>query len=67
MTNVQCEVCLATDLSQGEPQREVREQGMRSAWFKHAEVLRIIADGDITDAKLVAAFALLLVRATPVE
>jgi 8-oxo-dGTP pyrophosphatase MutT (NUDIX family) len=67
MINLQCDVFLATDLSEGEPQREVAEQGMRSAWFKHAEVQQMIADGDISDTKSVAAFALLLIRSMPVE
>ena len=65
MINHQCRVFLATSLSQGEPERDLEEQGMRSAWFKHADVRRMIADGDITDAKSVAAFALLLVRSAP--
>jgi 8-oxo-dGTP pyrophosphatase MutT (NUDIX family) len=62
MISHQCRVFLATDLSQGEPQRDPEEQGMRSAWFDRSDVRRMIADGHITDAKSVAAFALLLVR-----
>ena len=57
-----CRVFLATDLSDGRPDRDPEEQGMESAWFGFAEVERMIADGDLTDAKSVAAFALLLVR-----
>jgi len=62
LVNHQCRVFLATDLSQDHPQRDPDEQDMRSAWFSHADVRRMIALGDITDAKSVAAFALLLVR-----
>jgi 8-oxo-dGTP pyrophosphatase MutT (NUDIX family) len=59
--NHRCRVFLATDLVQGQPQRDLEEQDMRSAWFGRSEVQRMIADGRITDAKSVAAFALLLV------
>jgi 8-oxo-dGTP pyrophosphatase MutT (NUDIX family) len=62
MINHRCRVFLATDLVPGEPQRDPEEQDMRSAWFDRAEVQRMIADGRLTDAKSVAAFALLLVR-----
>jgi 8-oxo-dGTP pyrophosphatase MutT (NUDIX family) len=63
LINHQCRVFLATDLSQGEPQRDLEEQDMRSAWFNHSDVQHMIANGEIIDAKSVAAFALLLVRA----
>jgi 8-oxo-dGTP pyrophosphatase MutT (NUDIX family) len=63
LVNHQCRVFLATGLSQGKSQRDPEEQDMRSAWFRHSDVHRMIADGDITDAKSIAAFALLLVRA----
>lgn len=65
MINHRCRVFLATGLSQGEHQRDVEEQGMRSAWFHRDDVHRMIADGDISDAKSVAAFALLMVRPAP--
>ena len=57
-----CRVFLATDLTQGPPQREPEEQDMRSAWFTRAEVERMIGDGTITDAKSVAAYTLLLLH-----
>jgi 8-oxo-dGDP phosphatase len=61
MINHRCRVFLATGLSAGPPDRDLEEQDMRSAWFPRSEVERMIAHGTITDAKSVAAFALLLV------
>ena len=57
-----CWVFLATDLTDGKPQRDAEEQGMRSTWFTRADVERMISDGIITDAKLTAAYALLLLQ-----
>jgi 8-oxo-dGTP pyrophosphatase MutT (NUDIX family) len=54
-----CRVFLATDLSQGLPQREPAEQDMRSAWFTRAQVERMIVEGGMTDAKSIAAYTLL--------
>jgi 8-oxo-dGTP pyrophosphatase MutT (NUDIX family) len=65
MINHRCRVSRATDLRQAEPQRDLEEQGMRSAWFGQAEVRRMIAEGEIVDAKTVAAFALLLIGVGP--
>jgi 8-oxo-dGTP pyrophosphatase MutT (NUDIX family) len=56
-----CHVFLATDLTEGPMQREVAEQDMRSAWFTLTEVGQMIRDGGITDAKSLAAYALLVV------
>ncbi|MFE6615786.1 NUDIX domain-containing protein [Amycolatopsis sp. NPDC057786] len=55
-------VFLATDLTQGEAQREVEEQDMRTAWFERGEFEKMIASGDITDAQTLAAYTLLLMR-----
>ncbi|MFI9455660.1 NUDIX domain-containing protein [Amycolatopsis sp. NPDC052450] len=55
-------VFLATDLTQGEAQREVEEQDMRTAWFELGEFEKMIATGDITDAQTLAAYTLLLMR-----
>lgn len=57
-----CSVFLATDLKQHAPQRDLEEQDMRSAWFTRSDVERMIGDGTVTDAKSIAAYALLLVR-----
>jgi 8-oxo-dGTP pyrophosphatase MutT (NUDIX family) len=60
MLSHRCSVFLATDLTPGEPERDVAEQDMRSAWFATADVERMITGGTMCDAKSVAAFALLL-------
>jgi len=54
-----CAVFLATGLSQGEPQRDAEERGMRSRWFARTEVERMMCDGEMTDAKSIAALMLL--------
>jgi len=58
----QCRVFLATGLTQVGPERESDEQDMRSAWFTRSEVERLISDGSISDAKSIAAYALLLLN-----
>lgn len=55
-----CQIFLATDLSEGIPQREPEEQDLRSGWHEVAAVRQMVADGSVTDAKTVAAFALFL-------
>lgn len=50
---------LATDLVQGEPDREPGEADMRTGWFTMDEIWTMIDDGQITDASTVAALALL--------
>ncbi|MEV6912199.1 NUDIX hydrolase [Amycolatopsis sp. NPDC051071] len=60
MSSQRGRVFLATDLTQGEPQREVEEQDMRTAWFERDEFEKMIASGDITDAQTLAAYTLLL-------
>ncbi len=62
MLSQQCRVFLGTDLTYGEPQRELAEQDMRSAWFSRTDVERMIVDGTMTDAKSAAAYALLLLH-----
>lgn len=54
-----CSVFLGTDLSAGEPHRDLEEQGMRSAWFSRTEVEQMMRLGEITDAKSTAALMLL--------
>lgn len=58
-------VFLATEITEGDPQREPEEQDMRSAWFSRARVERMIRAGDITDAQSVAAFALFVLDGRP--
>jgi 8-oxo-dGDP phosphatase len=52
-------VFLATQLTEGEHEREHEEQDMRSAWFTGEQVERMIVDGTITDAQTIAAWTLL--------
>ncbi|WP_103348368.1 NUDIX hydrolase [Amycolatopsis sp. CA-128772] len=53
-------VFLATDITEGEPEREHEEQDMRSAWFAREDVDRMIRTGEITDAQSIAAWAQLM-------
>lgn len=53
-------VFLATDLTEGEHDREHEEQDMRSAWFTRTEFERMVRDGEITDAQSIAAYGMLL-------
>ncbi|MCW2653429.1 MAG: 8-oxo-dGDP phosphatase [Mycobacterium sp.] len=50
-------VFLATNITEGEPDREHEEQDMRSAWFSREQVEAMIRSGEITDAQSIAAFA----------
>jgi 8-oxo-dGTP pyrophosphatase MutT (NUDIX family) len=60
MSSQRGRVFLASDLTQGDPERELEEQDMRSAWFSRAQVEQMITEGDITDAQSIAAYALLV-------
>ena len=53
-------VFLATDITEGEPEREVEEQDMRSAWFSRADLEMMILAGEITDAQSIAAWGQLM-------
>jgi 8-oxo-dGTP pyrophosphatase MutT (NUDIX family) len=53
-------VFLATDITEGEPEREHEEQDMRSAWFTRADVEKMILADEITDAQSIAAWARLM-------
>lgn len=55
-------VYLATGLTEGEPERELEEQDMSTAWFARADVEKMISTGGITDAQTVAAYTLLLLH-----
>lgn len=55
-------VYLATGLTEGEPERELEEQDMRTAWFSRTEVEKMISTGEISDAQTVAAYTLLLLH-----
>ncbi|WP_345413476.1 NUDIX hydrolase [Pseudonocardia xishanensis] len=62
MSSQRGHVYLATELTEGEPQREHSEQDMRQGWFTTAEFERMIAEGEITDAQSIAAYQLLLLH-----
>ncbi|MFB9905911.1 NUDIX domain-containing protein [Allokutzneria oryzae] len=62
MSSQRGRVFLATELEQGEPEREHEEQDMRTAWFTRAEFESMIASGEITDAQSLAAYTLLLLH-----
>jgi 8-oxo-dGTP pyrophosphatase MutT (NUDIX family) len=51
-------VFLATDLTIGNPDLEVEEEGLISKWFSEAEVWQLVASGRFKDAASVAALAL---------
>ena len=53
-------VFLATDITEGEPEREHEEQDMRSAWFSRADVEKMILADEITDAQSIAAWGRLM-------
>lgn len=55
-------VFLATELTPGEPRREVTEQDMRQQWFQRVEVERMLRDGVITDDSSLAAYLLFTMR-----
>ena len=60
MSSQRGRVFLATELTEGEHDREHEEQDMRSEWFSRAQLEQMIRDGVITDAQSIAAWALLL-------
>ncbi|WP_460866202.1 NUDIX domain-containing protein [Rhodococcus aerolatus] len=62
MSSQRGRVFLARDVQDGEPAREVEEQDMRSAWWERADVEAAVADGRISDAQSLAAYALLLLH-----
>ena len=51
---------LATELTQGEPDLEPEELGLRHEWVKREVFETMIRDGRIVDTSTVAAYALLL-------
>lgn len=58
MTGQRCHVFLATELTPGEPRREVTEQDMRQQWFPRVEVERMLRDGVIIDGPSLTAYLL---------
>jgi 8-oxo-dGTP pyrophosphatase MutT (NUDIX family) len=62
MSSQRGRVFLATELTEGTPDREHEEQDMRSAWFGRRDLEQMIRDGEITDAQSIAAWALFLLH-----
>jgi len=62
MSSQRGRVFLATELTEGQPEREHTEQDMRTAWFSRSQVVKMIENGEITDAQSIAALGLLLLR-----
>jgi 8-oxo-dGTP pyrophosphatase MutT (NUDIX family) len=62
MSSQRGRVFLATELTEGAPERELEEQDMRAGWFPRREFERMVATREITDAQSVAAYALLLLH-----
>ena len=58
-------VFLATDITEGDHEREHEEQDMHSEWFTRDQLERMIRDGEITDAQSIAAWALFLLKERP--
>ena len=56
-------VFLATDLTEGDHEREPEEQDMRSEWFTGTQIEQMMVDGTITDAQSIAAWTLLRLAA----
>jgi 8-oxo-dGDP phosphatase len=59
MSSQRGRVFLATDITEGEHDREHEEQDMHSAWFTRVQLEEMIREGVITDAQSIAAWALL--------
>lgn len=53
-------VFLATDITEGDPEREHEEQDMHFDWFSRGRFEEMIRAGEVTDAQSVAAYGLLL-------
>jgi 8-oxo-dGTP pyrophosphatase MutT (NUDIX family) len=53
-------VFLATDITEGEPDREHEEQDMHFEWFERSRFEEMIRTGEITDAQSIAAYGQLL-------
>jgi 8-oxo-dGTP pyrophosphatase MutT (NUDIX family) len=53
-------VFLATDITEGEHEREHEEQDMHFGWFERSRFEEMIRTGEITDAQSIAAYGQLL-------
>jgi 8-oxo-dGDP phosphatase len=55
-------VFLATELTEGEHEREHEEQDLQQGWFTRTRIEQMIRAGEITDAQSIAAWTLLLLH-----
>src|SRR5882757_851876 len=62
MSSQRGRVFLATEITEGSPERELTEQDMRTAWFHRDQVVEMIQRGEITDAQSIAALGLLILH-----
>lgn len=62
MSSQRGHVFLATDLTAGNPERELEEQDMRSAWWTRHELEDAVRDGRVSDSQSLAAYALLMLH-----
>lgn len=62
MSSQRGRVFLATELTEGDHQREHEEQDMVGGWFDRAEFEAMIQRGEITDAQSIAAYLLLVLH-----
>ncbi len=67
LTSQECDVFLATGLTQGPVDREDTEQEMDQRWFSLDEFAKLVRDGRVWDNTTLAAFALFTLRARPEE
>lgn len=58
-------IFLATMLSEGEPEREESEEGMRTKKVTMKDLQKMLADGKIKDCSTLAAFAILRLKKLP--
>jgi 8-oxo-dGDP phosphatase len=62
MSSQRGRVFLATELTEGAPDREPEEQDMRTGWVHRSDFERMVAGREITDAQSIAAYALFLLH-----
>ena len=60
MSSQRGRVFVATDISEGDHDREHTEQDMHSEWFSRSDIEAMMREGEITDAQSLAAWALFL-------
>lgn len=67
LTSQECDVFLATGLTQGPADREETEQEMEHRWFSRPEFETLIRDGLVSDNTTLAAYTLFTLRSLAEE